>query len=30
MLIPRSQRYDQLTRNQLASICLAAAPVWWI
>jgi transposase len=23
-------RYDKLTRNFLAAICLAAALVWWI
>ena len=23
-------RYDRLARNYLASVCLAAAPVWWI
>jgi hypothetical protein len=23
-------RYDKLARNYLASICLAAALVWWI
>ena len=23
-------RYDKLARNYLASVCLAAAPVWWL
>jgi putative transposase len=23
-------RYDRLARNYLASVCLVAAPVWWI
>jgi transposase len=23
-------RYDKLARNYLASVCLAAALVWWI
>jgi putative transposase len=23
-------RYDKLARNYLASVCLAAAPLWWV